>query len=239
MSKNNPTAIKRSARSTVFSLLQKTFPKQLVQKYTHRKVIESFASSLGFVYFGFVDQHSDEHKLVRGFTMSVGHKDNHYCVGSLYGYDSILVERSDILRAPEFKEQRYNWIILQVDLHTSGAPHVFLSSLAHPKVFYSHFFIKYSRFQPLHSRVWVGHSEQFREKFKTYAAPEAAEQIIRILQPDTTAAIGNYFDKFEIEIQNDKLFLYLSNQVISQQALEVLLKNGLWLAGQIDAAQKR
>ncbi|HYG83794.1 MAG TPA: hypothetical protein VD907_02875 [Verrucomicrobiae bacterium] len=233
MTTNKPLSIKPHTKA--LHALQRLLPSRMMQKYTHRKVIEAFSAQLGLVYFGFVDQHADEHELVRGFTLSVGHTDNHYSVGSAYGYDIILVERTDVLKAPGARTQRYNWIILQIDLRSSGLPHAFFTSLSHPKVFYSHFFIKYARFQPLPASVWRNHDPLFRERFTTFSTPESAEELVRLFSLDTTATIGRYFDRFEIELQDDKLFVYLSNQPVTLASLEVLLKNGLWLAGQIDS----
>jgi hypothetical protein len=50
-------------------------------------VLRRFSKKLGFVYFGNVDQHDDEHEVIRGLTVSTTHKDAHYAVGSFDDYD--------------------------------------------------------------------------------------------------------------------------------------------------------
>jgi len=222
-------------RTITIDTLQKVLPARLIQSYAHRKTIEEFADRLGLVYFGFVDQHIDEHELVRGFTLSAEHRDNHYCVGNAYGYDVTLVERADTLRSPKQREQTYRWVILQIDLRSADLPHMFMTPVDHSETFYTNFFIKYARFQRLSKNIWQHHDPLFRDRLSVFAAPEAAEQLAKLFSMDVTAAIGHYFGTLEVEIYDDKLYIYDSEPHQSQESLERLFKNGLWLAGQIDA----
>lgn len=41
-------------------------------------VLKKFAHKIGLVYFGVVDQHQDDHEVIRGLTVSTTHRDDHY-----------------------------------------------------------------------------------------------------------------------------------------------------------------
>ena len=80
--------------------LRHSRPSHLLRKRQQRGAIESFADKAGLVYFGYVDQRDDDHRLIRGHTVSATHQDNHYCIGTVRGYDVMLVLRNDVVRVP-------------------------------------------------------------------------------------------------------------------------------------------
>ncbi|HMH69872.1 MAG TPA: hypothetical protein VK502_00580, partial [Candidatus Saccharimonadales bacterium] len=56
--------------------LAKAFmPAGIIQSQLHKRVFMQFADKIGFVYFGYVNQRSDDHRLVRGLTVSSNHRD--------------------------------------------------------------------------------------------------------------------------------------------------------------------
>lgn len=227
----------RSIHKRVGTALLRMVPVAPVKSRAVKKTIAQFADSLGLVYFGYVDQHTDEHELVRGFTLSMDHRDNHYCVGSVNGYDVILVERTDTISFPDKQSQRYSWLILQIDLRGNDFPHVFFSSVRHPDTYYANFFIKYARFQKLGMHVWQGHDNDFVSNFSVFGMPEDELTVSRLFSPDITTSMARFFRELEFELTNDKLYVYASNQHITHALLERIMKNGLWLAGQLDAAR--
>src|SRR4051812_42179272 len=91
-------------------------PLSLGREMAIKKIIRQFAHKFGLVYFGSVDQHRDEHELIRGITVSASHADTHFCVGHFRGYDISLVERRTTLLYPKREPQHYRWLIMQVDL---------------------------------------------------------------------------------------------------------------------------
>jgi hypothetical protein len=66
-----------------------------------KKLFKDVSEEYDMVYFGNVSQHSDEHQMVRGFTLSPSHVDRHYCVGTVSGRDVILLERTDTISFPD------------------------------------------------------------------------------------------------------------------------------------------
>jgi hypothetical protein len=225
-------------KAKLSNALLRMVPVRAAQGRATKKTIVHFADSLGLVYFGYVDQHADEHELVRGFTLSMEHRDNHYCVGSINGYDVTLVERTDIIRFPDKPSQRYSWLILQIDLRGQDFPHAFFSSVRHPDTYYANFFIKQARFRKLGLDLWVDHDPAFVQHFSAFGAFDDSRDIRRLFSVDITAAMARYFSGLEFELTNDKLYVYASNQHITYALLERIVKNGLWLARQLDTVEE-
>ena len=118
---------------------QQLVPAKVVQSRLHKRAFQQFATKLGLVYFGYVDQRNDEHSLVRGVTVSTKHRDNHYCIGSFDGYDITVVERVDTLHFPGKESKTHNWTILTLDLHHGhDVPHVFMGLTSHHDTYHAH-----------------------------------------------------------------------------------------------------
>ena len=87
------------------------------------KIIRRFASQVGLVYFGTVDQHQDDHEIIRGLTVSTTHRDAHYAVGSYDGYDVSIVDRFDVTFDAQLRPIEHVWLIFQVNLQDVSLPH--------------------------------------------------------------------------------------------------------------------
>jgi hypothetical protein len=203
--------------------------------YARKKVITTFAEKLGLVYFGYVDQKNDEHKLIRGITLSPSHRDNHYCIGSVQNYDVMLVERTDNVSFPGKPTRPYRWLILTIDLHTHvDLPHIFVGINTHSETFYANLSITFNKLQ----RVWMGvlgaHDPIFTNHYNVYAEPSRAIETERLLNSQMTKMIGTHFRPLDIEVDDQVLYIYADKQTISAHLLETMLKNGLWLADQLD-----
>src|SRR5574344_1441791 len=82
-----------------------------------RRVFEKFDNKTGLVYFGAVDQRHDD-VIIRGFTSSATHQDNHFSVGTIDDYNVSLVNRSDAVLDDNGNVQFNNWIIVSIELKT-------------------------------------------------------------------------------------------------------------------------
>src|SRR5688572_20415029 len=112
--------------------LKSFVPGQVIQSRLHRRMFQQFAEKIGLVYFGYVDQRSDEHRPIRGLTMSARHVDNHYCIGSFRGYEVALVERTDTLTFPGKPTKGHTWIVMMFKLNVAvDLPHVFVGLHSH------------------------------------------------------------------------------------------------------------
>jgi hypothetical protein len=223
-------------RQKGLQFLKALAPAKVVQSQLHRRVFMQFAEKIRLVYFGYVDQRSDEHRLVRGLTVSAKHRDNHYCIGSYDGYDIVLLERTDTIHFPGKPTRTHNWIILTVDLHTSrDIPHVFMGLHAHNETFYAHLFTKFSSLTqvPLHSSG-LPHSSQFMQRYALYTEPAHMLTVERLFSPEMTKIIADSFGALTLEIADGSVYIYAEHSRPSVQLLERMLSAGVWLAKTID-----
>jgi hypothetical protein len=206
------------------------------RKMATKKVIARFADKHGLVYFGHVDQHEDEHRLVRGATVSAKHIDSHYCVGTIQNYDVIVVYRTDTLEFPNKPAKNYSWLIMQFDLHSGNGQrsHVFLDAHHYDETFYAHLFTKFNRLHKVAPAVFEGHDKLFTEGFDIYAQSDQNWLLEKLLTTDVTATLGHHFRGFDFEITHEHLFVYSSNNLVTPGLLEHMTRGGLWLAGHID-----
>lgn len=220
----------------LLGLSQKLVPVESFRRQAGKRVIARFAESLGWVYFGHVDQHKDEHVLVRGFTASAKHYDTHYCVGTVSDYDVIMLQRTDAVAAPGKPSINYRWVILKIDLKTKQHPHLFATSVGHAPIFYEYFFTKHYHFRQVPTSEWRDHSPEFIQSFNTFTTQDKLHMASHALTPSVTATLGVHFKGLEFELTNDTLYMYASNHNLTVELLERLVKNGVWLAEQIDSS---
>lgn len=206
----------------------------LKQRSTKRIVV-AFAEKMGLVYFGQVSQLSDDHPLIRGLTLSPRHRDKHYTVGTVNGYDVAFVERTDTIQFPGKPRSNHVWNIVQVDLHTSkDLPHIFIGLYSHSETFYANLLTKFSQLKKATYGVLGVPHEAFIKKYVLYTEPDETLTAERLLDHAMTAEIGQHFGSLTIEISDGSLYVYSDNHITSRKLLEVMMQNALWLAEQID-----
>ncbi|TAL14210.1 hypothetical protein EPN95_03610 [Patescibacteria group bacterium] len=200
-----------------------------------RQVILKFANKFSFVYFGHVDQHDDEHHIIRGLTVSASHQDEHYSVGSFEGYDVSLVDRYDILSTPRQALRTHRWIIIEIDLHNGrDIPHIFLGGHNHQNSSYSKLFTSVPSLQRVPLGTFGAHSEEFTSRYSLFATATQFIEVERLFTTDVTRTIAAHFWPLAVEVFEGALYVYADNQSISVSLLETMLKNGLWLAQKLD-----
>jgi hypothetical protein len=202
-----------------------------------KRVMSRFADDFGLVYFGHVDQHDDEHKLVRGVTLSSAHKDRHYCVGTIQEYDAVVLQRIDTLTFPGKPKQSYTWLIMQFDLrspHQVG--HMFLDAHHYKETFFAHLFTKHSRLQKVDRSHFSGYEPMFVRGFDVYTSPDQHLQVPSVLTKEVTTTLGHHFRSFDFEITSEHVLVYSSNPIVTRSILEHMMRVGLWLSRHIDGA---
>ncbi len=206
-----------------------------VVSYRRKKVVTQFAAKFGLVYFGHVDQHDDEHHIIRGLTVSSSHKDEHYSVGSFDGYDVSLVDRYDILEHPNRPLRTHRWIIIEIDLHKGkNIPHVFMGAHNHTDSSYAKLFTSVPSLQPVPLGTFGAHSPEFTQRYSLFAAASQFIEVERLFTIDVTRVVAAHFWPLAVEVYEGSLYVYSDNQTISVGLLETMLKNGLWLAEKLD-----
>ena len=194
-----------------------------------------FSEKTGLVYFGYVDQRSDEHRLVRGLTLSASHRDNHYCIGTFEAYDVALVERRDTIRFPGKASKVHNWIIMTFDLHTSiDIPHIFVGLHNHSETFYARLFTKFSQLAKIDLNSYGAYNSSFKNRYSVYSTPDQTLAVTSLIDPSVAGPIGDHFGSITFEVSDNCLYLYAEDQRTTQALLEKMLKYGVWLAQTID-----
>lgn len=219
------------------SILKKAFsPKRLIARKRDKSVIVDFAEKNGLVYFGRVLQTEDEHKIVKGLTVSVNHYDQHYCVGTYEGYDVCFVERSDTLLSGENRAKKtHKWHIFEFDLLVAkDLPHTFVGMHTHSESFYLQLFTKFPQLRSLALGVLGEHTAEFLHKYRVYAVPGDALDVETLLSPLVTEMVSRHFGALAIELKGSSLFVYSERTAVSEQLLDAMIKNGRWLADHID-----
>ena len=195
------------------------------------RVIQRFAKKLGLVYLGVVDQHVDEHEVIRGLTVSTTHQDTHYAVGSYDGLDISIVDRFDIIQDHTGHSAEHNWVIMQLDLHpTESLPHVFLKPLNHSQQSYDKFFNAYHHLQAVNPMLDPAHSSEFHGRYELYTVPARALELEQVLTPTITNTIAARSWPHAIEIFENKLYLYTTETTLTSTLLEAGIESAMWLA---------
>jgi hypothetical protein len=229
----------QSFTHTTKDVFQTLVPAKVIQSRLHKRVFMQFAEKTGLVYFGYVDQRHDEHKLVRGLTLSSGHRDNHYCIGDFDGYDITLVERVDTIRFPGKPAKNHDWIVMTFDLHTSrDLPHMFLGLHTHSETFYAHLFTKFSHLSKVLLGTFGAYDPAFTHKYAIYTAPSQTIAAQQLFDQTITKTIAEHFGSLTMEIADGCLYLYAEHQRPSLALLEKMIKYGVWLAQSIDHKAK-
>ena len=223
---------KERAKIRAARTLRHLRPTRIVKRRQSQKVIESFAEKLGLVYFGYVDQRDDEHRLVRGFTVSQTQIDTNYCIGTVRGYDIVLVTRNDVVMTKKDHPTRCHWLMYTIDLHTKiTVPHLYVGHRTERDVFTS----KYSRLYPLSLGALGQYPHQFVSDYTVYGIATNAVLIERTIPPQLAAVIASHFRGASFEIEDNTIILSVENEHPTEAQLDKLLSNGLWLAESIDS----
>lgn len=208
-------------------------PSHMYAKHITRRLIRSFAEKVGLVYFGFVDQRDDDHRLIRGHTVSATHQDHHYCIGTVRGYDVMLVSRNDVVRCGRSgKGQRCHWLILTVDLHTKAdLPHCYVGHRNRDAAFKS-------SHQPIYPLAIGGlrpYPHHFLSDYTVYGSAAHTLEIERMVTPQMAEVIAAHFSSASFEVVNGVVYLYIESERPTEALLEKMLANVLWVAESIDA----
>jgi len=210
-------------------------PHHILKRLSGERIYNDIARRYGLVYFGSVSAHDDDYEMVRGFTVSTEHQDRHYCVGTVEGFDVILLERTDNLTFPGKPVEIQKWIILQVDLRNVRLPHIFLDNKQHSALFYDALFAKFSRFSAVDVNVFADHDSRFVQNFTVHSTPSDQLEMIHILRHEMTATLGHHFTAFDFELFDDRIIVYSSNHAPSKQLVDNMLRAGVWLAREVES----
>jgi hypothetical protein len=225
----------RRRANKISHTLQSTLRRIGVASRIRRRMIVRFSEKVGFVYFGSVDQHSDDHHIIRGLTVSISHHDDNYSVGSFDGYDVSIVDRIDSDETESGRLITHNWLIFEIDLHTTAdIPHFFLGSHTHKDSAYARLFSSVGAMQTIPIGTFEPYNDEFTKRYSMFTTPVHFLDVERIITSTTARSVAAHFWPLAIEVYDNSLYVYADNQSISMHLLDTMLQNGLWLAKIID-----
>jgi hypothetical protein len=205
-----------------------------VRGLVNRRTFKQLADKFHLVYFGHVNPRDDDYELVRGVTVSTTHVDNYYTVGTIKDHDVIMVERSNNIHFPGKPPTHYSWVILQVDLHRGGLPHIFVDIRQQDETFYSTLFTKLPQFQDI-THIFSGRDNELVRRGKVFGYPQHYAEIGEVLTPEVTLPLIRDYKQFDYEIHGDKLYIYASKIRPTLVVLQDMVHVGLTLAQQLDS----
>ncbi len=203
---------------------------------TEATVFRKFAEHYDMVYFGRLHQEDDDQRIVRGVTVSGVHTDNHYCVGTIHGYDVVLLRRTDRISQPNStRTEKYSWVLMQFDLRSKyDHPHVFIDGGHHNELFYQTLFVKFARLMKVDKAQFGEDGSSFTERFTSYTPPDALDELPLIVAGDVGKTMAAHFAHLDFEWFQDRLIVYSTGRMPTKHLLEHMLRAGLWLADVLD-----
>lgn len=192
------------------------------------RVLRAFSKKLGLVYFGLVDQHKDEHDIIRGLTVSTTHRDDHYAVGNYDGTDISVVDRFDVIVNPDGTVSEHFWVIFRLKLDKS-IPHLFLKPLNHTPDSYTKLYNASHQLQPVNSVFLGAHSQEFNTRYEVFASVDQALEIEKLLTTDITQTIAARLWPHAVELVDGYLYFYTTDSTLTETLLESGLSSALWL----------
>lgn len=216
-------------------ILTKFTPALVARARLRRKLYTTFAEKLGFVYFGYVDQRGDEHRLLRGMTLSPTHRDDHYMIGNFHGYDTTIVERVDTIRQTGAADLEKSWLIMSVDLHSKrDLPHIFIGHADHSAAFYRHILTKFNKLQRLHPGSVSTYDPAFGAHFNVFTTPTYFVYVEQLFSGDLHRQLVTHFPQFSYEMIETTLYVYSEQAKPSDDLLSKMLQCSVWLATELD-----
>ena len=210
---------------------KRVVPSHLLGERSKKSMIRDFAERSNMVYFGYVSQLSDEHRIVRGLTVSNQHKDDYYCIGTYHDYDVVFVERTDTI----LTKHTHTWHIIEFDLHSKhDLPHMFIGSPKHGLGFHSLLSAKHRAFVPAQLGMTATYPSVFTSHFSIYVNPADALKAEQLIPPEAAKALGDHFKGLVAEVTNDCLYIYSERPHLSPSLLDTMIANGIWLARLLD-----
>lgn len=207
-------------------------PRHIIRTRISARAIREYADKVGMVYFGAVNPSDEDHRLVRGHTVSTTHMDNHYCVGTIRGYDTAVVARNDVIKLANGSEQRCHWLIVTFDLHTKyELPHIYIGHRSRHGVYTA----SYGQLTPLTLGAYGAYPPKFLEHYSVYGIPAHATIIERLIHPQFAEVIDQHFHNASIEIEDNTVYVYIESRYPNETTLEKMVSNGVWFAENIDA----
>ncbi|UTX50984.1 hypothetical protein KI440_02135 [Candidatus Saccharibacteria bacterium TM7i] len=207
------------------------------QIHARGRLLRKFTDKIGLAYLGSMHQHDDEYDAIRGFTASTSHRDAHYAVGTYEGHNIRMVDRFDIQKRSGSAKQPQSWVIFEFELQVIDIPHVFFVPTGKNGSVYERIFNANIHMQPLNSILHhVNHSPNFHGKYQILSRPTHSHRVESLLTSPVIFGIGEKLWPYALEIDRNKLYIYISGASVTESSLSTACIAGMWLVDELNAA---
>lgn len=224
---------------TSHTLFNRLFHRFSKERRGRSNIVRKFAQKIGLVYFGSIDQHDDDIDAIHGFTASLSHRDTQYSVGTYSETNVRLVNRFDMIRVAKSHRRQQLWTIIEIELEPSRLPHMFLIPTGASDGEYGRIYSLHSQMQPLNSMIWQRNSPAIYGKFQIVASPSRAHYLEHVFTSSVMIDIVHRFWPHAIEIERNKLLVYIIDKKMTMATLESSLVSAMWLAKILNDSTKR
>lgn len=219
--------------------LKQVFVRNSPGAHKRTRLFKQFADTIGLIYFGAVDQHSDEHTIIRGLTVSSTHHDSNFMVGTYEEYDVTMTDRQDLTVAANGIAQSHDWVLLEVKLKTPvEVPHILLDSRKSQTNSQQTLFTALNTLKPVRLGAFESYPEEFSNRYIIHASPDRAIEVQRLIPAVMARTIGAHFWPLSVEVVDNSVIIYSYKENVSSHLLNMLLSDGLWLARQLDTVSQ-
>jgi len=200
------------------------------------RTLKTFADTMSFVHFGMVSQHDDDYDAIRGFTASITHLDHDYIVGTFEGYNFRIVDRFDSYKHGTHSHEQL-WCIMEIDLQTNTLPQLFLAPTGREEGEYDKVSTAFPHLQHINDSVLSNNAVELHGRYQILARPTHIADIEQVLTPAVITGIATRFWPHGLELNDGKLYLYITQHRLTKTVLESSLASGLWLAEMLDGSK--
>jgi hypothetical protein len=217
--------------------LRGVFARNSPGAHRRSRIIRQFAEKTGLIYFGSVDQHNDEHRVIRGITVSSSHKDTDYSVGTHEDYDVSLVSRQDLTESIDGSQLSHDWTLLEIQLKTTiEIPRILIQAITHTSALHTPLITGVTFLKPIKLGTFEDYPNEFLNRYAVYSSPSHAIEMQRLFPSAIARVIGAHFWPLSIEIFEQSVVIYSYKENVTTHILNMMLSDGLWIAKQIDAS---
>lgn len=207
-------------------------PRHMIKSHISGRTMRNYAEKVGLVYFGNIGRNEEDQRLIRGHTVSPTHIDNHYCVGTVRGYDVAMVVRNDVVPIGAGQTERCHWLIVTFDLLTKyELPHIYIGHRSRQNVYVA----AHRQLMELPLGAYNQYPSKFLNNYSIYGAPAHHTIIERLINPQIAEIIQSHFSAASVEIEDNTVYLYIESRYPTEAIIEKMVSNGLWFAANIDA----
>lgn len=199
-----------------------------------KRTIANFAEKNGFVYFGHVDQHTDEHDGIRGYTTSTYHQDDNFVVGTYDEYDVKLVDRTDAVSDSYRGNVTKRHIIVAITLKSDDASELPYMMLVKKQTSHEPYPTFHS-IQPVPIATVGTYDHEFTSRYELLASAEHFIEVEHIISPSIAMTIGAHFWPFNVEISRGVVYVYSDEKNVSDHTLTTMVRTASWLAQYLDS----